>query len=188
MLTVLSSDRIILPLKKRLRPRSGRRMTLSYGRGGIVHPDGSIDWLGPPELVANALANEGEESVLKVYFKDDTNPQKYLALLTATPSETTTMATMTEVKTPGVDGYDRVEITTSDWGAPSLDSGDYMTTAAQKTFGPCDTNDWTNFTYVCLVTAATGTSGKFISYIALSGATTITDLQSFLYTMSQKAQ
>lgn len=187
MLTILSSDRIILPFRHRKRQR-GRRITLTYGRGAVLAPDGSIDHWVDEEWQPNFLADEGEQSVLNVYFLEAANVSKYLALLTATPIDTTTEATMTEVFAPPLNGYARQQINAVDWGAPALDSGDYMTTAAQKTFGPAATNPWTALTYVALVSTATGTAGKFLSAIALSGSTSIAIGQSFLYTMSQKAQ
>lgn len=188
MLTIRSADRIILPLRHRKRGGSSRRITLTYGRGAVLAPDGSVDHWVDDEWQPNFLADEGEQSVLDVYFLENANVAKYLALLTATPNDTTTEATMVELFSPPDSGYARVQINAGDWGAPGLDAGDYMTTAAQKTFGPAATNPWTDFTYVALVSTATGTAGLFLSAIALSGTTSIAVGQSFLYTMAQKAQ
>lgn len=158
----------------------------TLGKATVINADGSIASEGP--WVENLLADEGEQSILNVYFLEAANPTKYLCLLQGTPGETTTMATMTESPAPGVNGYARQQIVNTDWGAPSLDSGDYMTTAAAKTFGPASGSNWTSLTYVGLVTTSSSTAGKFIAAVALSGTTTVAVGQSFLYTLSMKAQ
>jgi hypothetical protein len=178
-------SRVILPLKHR-KPR-GHRVTLTRGMGAIIHPDGYREWIDS-EWQYNAMANEGQTIVLNTVFLGVAMTSLYLALLTATPTKTTTEATMTEVFTPPLNGYARVQVNTGDWGAPALDSGDEMTTAAQKTFGPASSNAWNSLTYVAMVTTSTGTAGKFFCFIALSGTTTIAIGQSFDYTISQKCQ
>lgn len=80
----------------------------------------------------------------------------YLALLSAAPSDTTTVATMTEISTAG---YTRKAIT---WSAPSGDPAVTSNTAA-VTFGPF-TADPPNVPYLALVSSASGTSGDFIYY------------------------
>lgn len=186
MLTIRSSDRIILPLFHRKRNR-GQRITLTYGKGAIRNPDGTLDWVDT-EWQPNFMANEGQTIVLNTVFLGSAMTSLYLALLTATPTKTTTEATMTELFTPPLNGYSRQQVNTGDWGAPALDSGDEMTTAAQKVFGPAASNPWNNFTYVAMVSTATGTAGKLFCAIALSGTTSISIGQSFDYTISQKCQ
>lgn len=83
----------------------------------------------------------------------------YLALLTAAPGDTTTMATMTELTTPGSNGYNRQ---TCAWSAPTGDPASTGNTAL-LTFGPF-TADLGNVTHLALVSASTGTSGDFIWY------------------------
>lgn len=158
----------------------------TLGRYDIMDPDGSISERG--EWVENLWADEGEQSVLNVYFLAASNPTKYLNLLQGTPGETTTMGTMTESPLPGVNGYARQQINSGDWGAAALDSGDYMTTASAKTFGAASGSNWTSLTYVGLVTTASDTSGKFLAAIALSGTTTVAVGQSLIYTLSMKCQ
>jgi hypothetical protein len=159
---------------------------LVWGKETILDPDGSIAWEG--EWTPNALLDEGEQSVLNVYLLEAANPTKYLALLTAAPGETATMATMTEVFAPPLNGYSRVQVLNTDWGAPGLDSGDYKTTAAEKTFGPASSNPWNSMTNIALVTTSTGTAGKLLLTVALSGTTTVNIGQSFKYTLATKAQ
>jgi hypothetical protein len=88
----------------------------------------------------------------------------YLALLTAAPSDTTTLATMSEVSTSG---YARQAVT---WSAPALDTG-VMTTknSAQLTFGPF-TADPPNITHCALVSASSGTTGDFLAWWSLTAA------------------
>lgn len=155
------------------------------GKCQVVNSDGSVAF--EEDFQLNLLADEGEESIINVYFREQSNPSKYLALLSAAPGETTTMATMTETQTPGSGGYARQQILNTDWAAPSLDSGDMQSAASQKTFGPCATSAWT-VAYVALVTTSTGTGGKFIAAVQLSTTTTVAVGQSFLYTLAAKLQ
>lgn len=85
----------------------------------------------------------------------------YVALLTAAPSDTTTMVTMTEVTTPGLNGYARQACT---WSAPAGDPSSTGNTAL-LTFGPFSA-DLGNVTHLALVSASTGTAGDFIWYWA----------------------
>lgn len=78
----------------------------------------------------------------------------YLALLTAAPSDSTTLGTMSEVTTAG---YSRQAVT---WSAPSGDPATSSNTAT-VTFGPFSA-DPPNVTHLALVSAASGTTGDFI--------------------------
>ncbi len=80
----------------------------------------------------------------------------YLALLTAAPTDSTTLASMTEVTTTG---YARQACA---WAAPSSDPSISSNTAT-ITFGPF-TGDPPSVAYAALVSAASGTSGDFIAY------------------------
>lgn len=152
-------------------------------------------WLG--EWVPNALLDEGEQDLLNVYYLQTSDLSKYLALMKgAAPAETDTLTflaggTNGEGQTPAANGYNRQQILNTDWGAPGLNVGDYQTTAAQKTFGPASGSNWASLTGVTLVTHVTSQSsgsGKLLTYVALSGTTTVNIGQSFLYTLAQKAQ
>lgn len=111
----------------------------------------------------NAMANEGQASVLNVYWRETAVPDKYLTLLNmpgSPPGKTTTMASMTEATTPGTDGYDRQQIVSGDWSSPALSSGDEQIQAAQQTFGPF--SDIVPVSHVAVTSTATGTGGIFI--------------------------
>lgn len=168
--------------------------TPTYGRAQIVSPEGDILY-EDPDWMPNALLNEGEELILNVFYREQANASKYLALLTAAPAETDTMAFLAanEIKALGTDGYpaNRVNIASGDWAAPTLASGDYQTTATEKTIGPASSNPWTAITGVVLVTGQTGVlagSGKMLNYIALANAQSVSVPNSFKYTLSVKAQ
>jgi hypothetical protein len=88
----------------------------------------------------------------------------YLALLTAAPTDATTLATMTEVTTPASNGYNRLAVTWSDPAATEVSSN-----TAVLSFGPL-TADLGNVTHCALVSALTGTTGDFIYWWALDTA------------------
>ncbi len=83
----------------------------------------------------------------------------YLALLTAAPTDATSMATMAELATPGVSGYNRQTVAFS---APTGDPSSSSNTGA-ITFGPF-TADLANVTHIALVSASTGTAGDLPFY------------------------
>ncbi len=86
----------------------------------------------------------------------------YLALLTAAPTDATTMGTMTEVTTAG---YARQSVAfTAPSGDPSSTSN-----SATLTFGPF-TADPPLITHCALVSAATGTTGDLTMHWALTTA------------------
>jgi len=80
----------------------------------------------------------------------------YLALLTAAPGDTTTLATMTELSGTG---YSRQ---TCAWAAPTGDPAS-TSNSALITFGPVSF-DPASVTHLALVSAASGTTGDFIWY------------------------
>lgn len=86
----------------------------------------------------------------------------YLALLSAAPTDATTLATMTEIATAG---YARQTVT---WTAPSGDPSRTQNSAT-ITFGPF-TADPPNVTHCALASAASGTVGDFIMFWTLDVA------------------
>lgn len=91
----------------------------------------------------------------------------YLALLTAAPTDATTLATMSEVSTAG---YLRQAVT---WNAPVLptDGPNYQSTNSSLiSFGPFTVAMAFDAVYAALVSAASGTTGDFIFYWALDVA------------------
>lgn len=83
----------------------------------------------------------------------------YLALLTAAPTQATTLATMSEVTTAG---YARQPVT---WTAPAIPGGgvNYQSmNSALVSFGPFTASMLFDAVYAALVSAASGTTGDFI--------------------------
>lgn len=78
----------------------------------------------------------------------------YLALLSAAPTDASTLGTMTEITTSG---YSRQSVT---WGAPSGDPAVSANTNS-ITFGAFSA-DPPNVTHAALVSASSGTSGDLI--------------------------
>lgn len=86
----------------------------------------------------------------------------YLVALSAAPSDSTTLGTMTEITTSG---YARQAAA---WSAPSGDPRVTSNTGV-ITFGPFSA-DPPNVTHLALVSASSGTSGDFIYYWTLDTA------------------
>jgi len=89
----------------------------------------------------------------------------YLALLTAAPTDSTTLATMAELTTPGQSGYARQPVT---WTAPTSDPSS-TSNSSTITYGPF-TADLGNVTHCALVSASTGTAGDLLAYWSLDSA------------------
>lgn len=173
-------------MKPKLWTPDGFHLVEGFGR--VVNPDGSVAW-EDDDWQPNAVADEGEASIINVYLRELTNPSKYLGLLAdAGIVETDTLATMVEAQVPGANGYNRQQIAAGGWGAPGLDSGDMQSEAAEETFGPASGSNWTGITHVFLGTVLTGTAGLFLLFVPLSGTTTINIGQSFKYTLRWKTQ
>src|SRR5437879_1991574 len=93
------------------------KLHLVRGRARVRDPDGSLAW-EEPDWSLNALANEGEAEILNIVFLNSqaARTNYYQALLTATPTAATTMASMTELAGTG---YARAAVAAADWGAIS---------------------------------------------------------------------
>jgi hypothetical protein len=87
----------------------------------------------------------------------------YLALLTAAPTDASTLATMAEVSTAG---YARQSVT---WAAPSAADPPETHNTATLTAGPFSA-DPPNVTHFAIVSAASGTSGDFLAWGAWTAA------------------
>jgi hypothetical protein len=124
-------------------------------------------------VVENALADEGEQNMLDAYLRGQNAPTTfYLALFNDTPLETDTLADL--VGEPSTNGYARQEITrdTTGWPTLALDAGDFMATSKQVTFSATG-GSWGPVTYMVLTTVASGTAGKHLAFVPLSGPRTL---------------
>ncbi len=157
------------------------------GEWSFVHlnADGSIkdSW-----KMYNALLDEGEQDILDIVFRDATEPSSfYIGLCNSTPSETTTLTTLTGEVTGG--GYARIALArnTTDFPTLALDSGDYQLTSLAKTF-TASGGAFSSATTAFLCTVASGTSGKLYASVALSSTRTIADGESLQVTFNIKLQ
>lgn len=89
----------------------------------------------------------------------------HLALLTAAPTDATTLDTMTELSATG---YARQPLAAAAWNAPSGDPSSTSNSGA-ITFGPF-TTDPANVTHCALVSPLSGTTGDFLMHWALTAA------------------
>lgn len=165
---------------------NGRR-SLTMGVGALVSPEGDVLWQDE-EWQFNALHDAGEQKMLQVFLAEQANVTKYLGLLNdATVAETDgTMSAVTEMTTPGSNGYNRQQILAGEWTDDGLVSGDYRFSAAEKTFGPISGAAQTG-THASLSTTSTG-AGVLLATLALSATTTIAINQSFKYILRQAQQ
>jgi hypothetical protein len=189
------------------------RYSIFSGYGWVTNPDGSIARMLEP--VDNALTNEGQTNMLNVYLKNTSPATSFnLGLLAnnagqgaSAPAKTSTQSLMvlsgaanvsTNLYEENGGGYVRQAISNANWGTPTLNGGDEMSTAAQQTFGPASSAAWTGstnvssaaITYAFLnsggTTSAGNTTGTLILYVALSASTIIAVGQSFNYTLNFK--
>lgn len=162
--------------------------TVATEQGGFVltatAADGSLLW---EDQAKNAFADEGEQLILDVFLRGATPPaQFYLRLYNATPTETSTLATLTGE--PSGNGYAPalIERSAVGWPTLALDAGDYQATSKQVTFtasggtiGPV--------TYAVIATSSDNT-GKLVAYAALSQSRTLADGESLTVTYRLKQQ
>jgi hypothetical protein len=142
----------------------------------------------------NALTNDGQASMLNVWARGTTAPELWMTLLNmpggAAPTKTSLLTTITEASVIGSNGYVRQQTTTSDWGAPSLSSGDEEMVAAQKTFGAFTGN--VPVSHVGLVSKGSTFTGSIFLYVstayhtANNTARTFVSGESYLVTMRDK--
>lgn len=134
---------------------------------------GNLVWSG---VAFNALANEGESSILDTYFRGAAAPSGYfLRLYNTTPGLTSTLSTLSASEPAVVNGYNPANQglarNTTDWPSLALVSSHYEVTsksititATGGTIGPV--------TYAAIATSSDNT-GKLVAYAALSGTRTL---------------
>lgn len=178
------------------------------GKGMVLNEDGFIERYVDEEWQPNALTNDGQAEDLNVWLRGTAQSAGYYLGLTVLagattniPSKTATSANLTQTALGGgatvteaqvAAGYARIQVLQAAWGVPALNVGDQQSAAAQKTFGPASSS-WSGTTtqpaqiaYAILISTASGASGTWVLWIALSGSTTINAAQSFAYTLSLK--
>ena len=97
-----------------------------------------------------------------------TSATKYLALLTAAPTDTTTPATMTEY---AATGYSRQTVT---WSTPALNGSSVpeSSNTATITFGPFTAGTGATVSHCALVTSASDTTGTIEAWWSLDTSRT----------------
>jgi hypothetical protein len=97
-----------------------------------------------------------------------TSATTYLALLTAAPTDTTTLAGLTEF---AATGYSRQSVT---WSSPALNGSSVPETSnsATITFGPFAAGTGATVSHAALVTAASGTTGSIVAWWSLDTSRT----------------
>jgi hypothetical protein len=135
----------------------------------------------------NALADEGENDLLAVYFRTQAKRATLYGRLyggTGTPQETYTLATMATnnvVEVSATNGYTPATScawTVGDTHFPTFaktggagGNSDWKVTSQTRTFTA--TGTWTDAKHLILSEAATGTSGLFLAWSPLSATRTL---------------
>lgn len=181
------------------------RYSLLMGKGSVVNADGSLAWQDE-DWMPNALTNAGEADMVNVYLKAAAATSTFylgLSLVsTATtnrPSNTSLSSDLTQTALGGTttvteqnvsNGYARKSVAAAGWGANS-GTQPTTTTAPQVTFGPASGTAWSGTTTspgqiqdAFMSSAASGTTGTLVLFLALSATTSIALTQSFAYTLT----
>lgn len=120
----------------------------------------------------NALTDQGEQDILESFYVNQNGPAGdiYLGLSNSTPTDTSTLSSITEVTGTS---YARQQITrnTSGWPTRGLVGGDWQIESSQETFTAGGT--WTQANYGFLASVVSGTSGRLWNYLALSTPRTL---------------
>lgn len=161
------------PLMKKLRILAKKLLGIPQWVGEwqfeIIGADGKLKetW-----SMFNALADEGEQNILDLYFRAQNTPSGfYLRLFNDTPVETDTLSDLTGE--PSGNGYSAQALArnTTDFPTLALDSGDYKVTSKTVTF-TASGGTIGAVTYAVLATTSNNT-GKLVAYVALSGSRTL---------------
>lgn len=144
--------------------------------------DGEVIW--EQDWTENALADEGEQDILEVYFEGASGPAGFhYGLVNDTPVETDGLGDLSGE--PSTNGYARQAVArngTDFTGA--ADAGDWKVTTKTVTF-TADGGVIGPVTYAILATTSDN-SGLLVSYVALSAERTLQDGDSLEATMAIK--
>lgn len=139
------------------------------------------------DIGKNSLADEGEESILEVFFRENsayTPSGFYVRLCNDTLIETDTLSSI--LNEPSGNGYSAQTLERSSVGFPTkeMDDGDYRLVTKEITF-TADGGDIGPVTTAYLATSSDNT-GKLIAYRALPVTRTISDGDSAILTIRIK--
>lgn len=146
---------------------------------------GKLKW---EELnLKNNLSDEGEYMFLDVVLRAGTAPSGfYLRLFNDTPVETDTLGNLTGEPTANGYAAQTVERSTTGWPTLALDSGDYRAVSSTEIF-TASGGSWGPVIY-CVLATSTDSSGKLVSYVALSQSRTLATGESLQVTYRLKLQ
>lgn len=118
----------------------------------------------------NALADEGEQSMLDTYFRNQNSPtQFYLRLTKDTPVETDTLSTLTGLVSGNGYSAKLLQRTTTGFPGLSLVGGDYRVTAKIITFTASGGSiPITGQAQYAFISTTSDNTGKLIAFVALS--------------------
>lgn len=133
----------------------------------------------------NALAYTGQQKILNCFFKATGCPTAnalYVGLATATPVQTTTLATVTELAVGS--GYARAQVNT--WTVSANASSNNTAQTPQLSWTASGT--WTAVTSMFVSDQASGTAGTLLSYAAFSASRSLVsgDVLNVTYTLTQQ--
>lgn len=144
--------------------------------------DGKLIW---EHEQYNTLAQEGGQSMLDTYLRDQNDPTTfYIRLFNDTPVKTDALSDLTGEASGNGYAAQEVPRSTGGWVSLALDSGDYQATSSQETFSASG-GSWGPVTYAVLATS-TDSSGEHIAFVALSTSRTIADGESLKVTLNVK--
>jgi hypothetical protein len=153
----------------------------------IEHLDANGNVIWRQTQVPNALADEGENNILDVYYRGQNAPTTfYCRLYNDTPLETDSLADLTGE--PVGNGYaaQEIERSTVGWPTLALDAGDWQLTSKEVTF-TASGGSWGPVTHAVLATSSDN-SGLLIAFVALSTSRTLQDGETLKVTIQPKQQ
>lgn len=145
----------------------------TYWKFEHKNKDGEVIW--DQDWTQNALADEGEEDILDVYFRGAAAPASfYVRLFNDTPVETDSISDLTNE--PSGNGYaaQTIERSAVGWPTLALDSGDFRAVSKTVTF-TASGGDWDQSVTNLALTTSTDSSGLLVAYVALSATRTLTN-------------
>lgn len=167
----------------------GKKFGLTFaikwiGEWNFQHFDknGQLIW---EDTINNDLAQEGGESMLDSYLRNQNHPPTFfIRLYNDTPVKTDGLADL--VNEASGNGYAAQEVprSTGGWVSLALDSGDFQAVSSQETFSASG-GSWGPVTYAVLATTSNDT-GKLIAFVVLSTARTLADGESLKVTLKIK--
>lgn len=137
------------------------------------------------DIVLNNLADEGEEAMLDVFFRNGTSYATfYIRLFNDTPVDTDGLSDL--INEASGNGYAAQSLSRNDTDFPTLalDSGDFQVESLEQTFSASG-GSWGPVTYAVLATSSDN-SGKLIAYVALASSRTLQDGDSLKVTFKIK--